>query len=261
MTIPSSKEDPETQLRSKLMRRLAVAGVMILVLLGVLAMLDFLATPEENDSPVFTRPVPVPPKKEITQPVTPAPPPEVPAVSEVSASPPAAATAADVDAPVEPPPKPEVSAQPVLVETPGETRGTAVKAAPSAVPGKTTERKTAPPVVPEGTAAPVSRPVESTALPRQNVESERPLPKPPLASPPPLARLLRGYVVQAGVFANARSAEELHARLVLNGIPSTLEARVQVGPFKTKAEAEAAREKMKALGIEGLLIPPPARRK
>ena len=65
-----------------------------------------------------------------------------------------------------------------------------------------------------------------------------------------------GFAVQAGVFADAQRAEELRAMLTLNGIPSTLEARVQVGPFKTREEAEAARQKLKALGIEGLLLPP-----
>lgn len=40
------------------------------------------------------------------------------------------------------------------------------------------------------------------------------------------------------------------------GIPATIEARVQVGPFKTKTEAEAARSKLTALGIETVLLPP-----
>jgi DedD protein len=42
----------------------------------------------------------------------------------------------------------------------------------------------------------------------------------------------------------------------MNGVPSTLETRVQVGPFKTRQEAEAAQAKLKALGIESLLVPP-----
>ncbi|MBK9444761.1 MAG: SPOR domain-containing protein [Betaproteobacteria bacterium] len=75
-------------------------------------------------------------------------------------------------------------------------------------------------------------------------------------TPPAPPRLFSGFAVQAGVFADAQRAEELRAMLTLNGIPSTLEARVQVGPFKTREEAEAARQKLKALGIEGLLLPP-----
>jgi DedD protein len=58
------------------------------------------------------------------------------------------------------------------------------------------------------------------------------------------------------VFTSSERAEELHARLNMNGVPSTLETRVQVGPFKTRQEAEAAQAKLKALGIESLLVPP-----
>ena len=71
-------EAPETdnnpnEIRSTLIKRLAVAGVLVASLLGMLAFFDYLATaPEEPEAPVFTRPVPVVPKKEVSQPVTPA---------------------------------------------------------------------------------------------------------------------------------------------------------------------------------------------
>jgi len=68
--------------------------------------------------------------------------------------------------------------------------------------------------------------------------------------------LFAGYALQAGVFADPRRAEELHARLTLEGIPSTIEARVQVGPFKSREEAEAAREKLKTLGIDSVMLMP-----
>ena len=68
--------------------------------------------------------------------------------------------------------------------------------------------------------------------------------------------MFSGYALQAGVFSDPRRAEELNARLILEGIPSTIEARVQVGPFKSRAEAEAAREKMKAMGIDAVLLLP-----
>jgi cell division protein FtsN len=68
--------------------------------------------------------------------------------------------------------------------------------------------------------------------------------------------LFSGYALQAGIFSDLRRAEELHAKLTLNGIPSTFEARVNVGPFKRREEAIAAREKMKALGIDSVLLLP-----
>ena len=82
-------------------------------------------------------------------------------------------------------------------------------------------------------------------------------PAPPAtATPPAPPRLFSGYAVQAGVFSDAQRAEELRAKLMLNGIPSTMEARVQVGPFQSREEAESAREKLKALGIDGILLSP-----
>lgn len=68
-----------------------------------------------------------------------------------------------------------------------------------------------------------------------------------------------GYVLQAGVFASHQRAEELLAKLQLNGIPATVESRVQVGPFKTREEADAVRAKLRELGIsEAILVPPRA---
>ena len=55
-------------------------------------------------------------------------------------------------------------------------------------------------------------------------------------------------------------AEELHAKLALSGVPTSLETRVQVGPFKTREEAERAQRKLHELGVETVLVPPKGRR-
>ena len=81
-------------------------------------------------------------------------------------------------------------------------------------------------------------------------------PQPSSQQQPTPPRLFSGFAVQAGVFSDPRRAEELHARLTLEGIPSTIEARVQAGPFKSREEAEAARVKMKALGIDAVMLMP-----
>lgn len=272
----ADKDENETQdveLQGLLAKRLLVAGALVGVLLATLAFFDYLATREEApDPPVFTQPVPVPPKKAMSQPVTPVtdlPPP--PAPTEPVAVPPPAA-------PTETPPAPEVAAKPALPAAPVET--TAPPAAPvKPVPAKPVEAAPAPapappaskpakpveitprpvpqtpPAVPEGTSAPDAPKPSAVVLPKP-VEPAKPALQPVAPAP----RLFSGYVVQAGVFSSTKAAEELHARLTLNGIPSTLEARVQVGPFKNKEEAEAARQKLKALGIEGLMLPPAGRR-
>jgi DedD protein len=78
----------------------------------------------------------------------------------------------------------------------------------------------------------------------------------PPVVPPSVQRLFSGFLLQAGTFTNAQRAEELHAKLTLSGVPSTLETRVQVGPFKTRQEAEAAQEKLRELGIGSVLVAP-----
>lgn len=223
--IPTDASD----IKRKLAWRMGFAGLLIVALLGGLALFDYLGeqSVSEPSAPQFTEPVPVA-KKMATQPVTPAEP--VPGAQPdnnnvsvpESTSPPV-----DKSAPaVEPPPRPEVAAQPVLPHASQPARRPPAASGPAAqlAPGKSAESKA---------AAPVFTPT----------------------------RLFSGYALQAGVFADPRRAEELHARLLLEGIPSTIEARVQAGPFKSKAAAEAAREKMKALGIEAVMLAPKASRR
>jgi DedD protein len=100
---PETDNNPN-EIRSTLIKRLAVAGVLVASLLGMLAFFDYLATaPEEPEAPVFTRPVPVVPKKEVSQPVTPAT--DLP-------EPPTSSTPEPV---IEAPPAPVVEAQPPAI--------------------------------------------------------------------------------------------------------------------------------------------------
>lgn len=228
MTEEGKAAESPVEMRGNLVARLAVAGGLVAVLLAVLAFFDYLASSDEQEAKVYTKPVPVSPKKEVSQPVTPVT--VAPEPQEIEKPAPSAAE----DAPKsEPPPKPEVAARP------------AAPMPEAKLPAKPVSMgHTAPAAAAEAPAAP---------MPASNKASEG-----AATAPQPLTatRLFSGYMLRAGVFNSARRAEELHARLTLNGIPSTLEARVQVGPFKTREEAEAAREKMLSLGIDPVLIPP-----
>jgi cell division septation protein DedD len=77
-------------------------------------------------------------------------------------------------------------------------------------------------------------------------------PAQPVAAPP--APAPSGYVVQFGVFANTQNALQLVERLKQAGIAAQTETRVQLPPFKTKAEAEAALAKMKEKGISAVVV-------
>ena len=271
------------EIKRKLAVRMAIAGAMIIALLGGLALFDSLGRQSGNEpsAPQYTEPVPVA-KKNVTQPVVPA---EAPRdekkAGESNASP---------DKPIpslEAPPRPEVAAQPRL---PGGsanqadasartapasapvTPAPAASRAPASPPSQATQGqlKAAAPAVranetrrpmasaePEGSASPLMPSAPASPLGPESSPRTTGLPGAPSASNAPAPpRLFSGYGVQAGVFADPRRAEELHARLVNAGIASTIESRVQVGPFKTREQAEAARAKLKEMGIEGVLLPP-----
>jgi len=59
--------------------------------------------------------------------------------------------------------------------------------------------------------------------------------------------------VQLGVFASLEHAQALQGKLKEQGIPTTLETRVIVGPFRDRTEADATQKKLNALGIGGLV--------
>ncbi|MCL2076142.1 MAG: SPOR domain-containing protein [Betaproteobacteria bacterium] len=250
--------DHEAEQRNVIVRRLTIAAVLIVGLLGLLFLFDkFSGAPEESGPPPFPDVVPVPQRLPV-QPVTP----PSPEDTERSGSglPFIPDDDDDQSSPTEIPPEPpEIPPSPP--ETPPETPSVqpvpAPEPAPPERPAATTRSPTPRPADPRpvpqlpGVVKP-----EFTA-PEQEPEPQPLQPPPVVRTPPPVPQPPAPvYVVQAGVFANFQRAEEIHAKLTLHGIPSTLETRIQVGPFKTQAEAEAARKKMRELGIEGIVLPP-----
>lgn len=261
-------------LRGKLIGRLAVAGTLVALLLGALAFFDHLASHDDDDDAiVYSRPVPVVPKKPVSQPVTPtenlpAPPAEQPLEPPApEKAPEKPAEKAPEKPPEAPPPAPAPAAQPaapreVMAEPRGGQRPEKRPVAPSAPP----VQKAAPaavlsaplPATPK--VLPDERPLgetgQATAVVRQPTARVIETRQGPAIPPSGLSRLFNGFVLQAGVFNSPQRAEELHAKLTLSGVPSTLETRVQVGPFKSRQEAEAAQAKLRELGIESVLVAP-----
>lgn len=251
----SENETGAQDLRGKLIARLAMAGGLVAVLLGVLAFFDHLANPpEEMEATVFTKPIPVAPRKEVSQPVTP---------TESLPEPPVPIPPEPV---VEPPPPPVVEEQPAVS---AEARpGVRPENRPaSALASNHSKRVTAAPVpapsMPEATSAPNNilppRGAGMPAEPAMARPSGQPLearPTPAVVPPSGASRLFSGFLLQAGVFSSVQRAEELSARLNQSGVHATLETRVQVGPFRTKQEAEAAQAKLKQLGVETIIVPP-----
>ncbi|MBI2312562.1 MAG: SPOR domain-containing protein [Betaproteobacteria bacterium] len=73
-----------------------------------------------------------------------------------------------------------------------------------------------------------------------------------------------GYVVQLGAFSNPANVKQLQERLSANGIKSYTEVlksdkgdrtRVRAGPFSTREAAEKANDKLKKMGLNGIVAP------
>jgi DedD protein len=73
-------------------------------------------------------------------------------------------------------------------------------------------------------------------------------------TPTPTALAPKAFEVQLGVFTDIDNAKQLQAKLAQHGIPSHTETRVQIGPFKSRVEADRAREKLKSLGITAVIL-------
>lgn len=218
-------EDP-AYVRRQLTKRMVLAATMIAVLLGALAVFDHLSHVEEAEEE-YAEPVRVPQVG-----------PSLRSEGKPEEAPPPPAAPAP-----EPPPQPEIPAQPSAVPPP---------AAPVPPPIKPPAGAVRPPAAKPAPAAPVSPP--AVGVPEGTAAPAAPLPAP--APRPVVPRLGAGFLLQAGVFSNHERAEELKAQLLEAGIPASIESRVHVGPFASKKEAEAARAKMKLLGIDALLLPP-----
>lgn len=218
--------DDQALQRTALLRRVAVAGAMITMLIGGLALFDASRKPIEPSPVVSFTPAPAPAPE-------PEPEPEPPAEETVFPTlPPADDAAVDV-APVNledtPPPLPESTARP-------EASPAASAPAPVAPPARA-------PVV-----APAAREPATVAQAPARAIAAKSLARTPAPEP----GAVQGYRLQVGVFSNVANAEEVRTRLAASGIPSQLEVRVHVGPFKTRAEADRARVQLRKLGLDSV---------
>ena len=224
--------------RAALLKRAALAGGLIVALLLGLAWFE-----REQ-----TRPA-APPLAEAPPPLPelPSGAPPMPTAEEVEAS----VAAQGGEAPAGDRAAPELTAAPVVVkpeqredETPPPATG-----APRLVLGGDGTHAPAP-----GKPAPAAEPDAPPAgLAKATPEA------PPAAAPTPApAPIKNGFLVQLGVFSTPGNAQALRDKVAALGIPAHLESRVVVGPFRNRAEADAAREKLRASGLgKGLLVRSP----
>ncbi|MBL8477261.1 MAG: SPOR domain-containing protein [Methyloversatilis sp.] len=244
--VRSDADEQAAEQRSALLRRVVVAGGLIALLIGGLALFDVSRKPAEPLPPPMAGAQPEPSVAEAEPPAEetalPPLPPADEGTSDPGASDDAAAEARTVNLPDTPPPLPEGTARP---EAPAGTAEAEPAPAPAAAAPATPGRLVIGHGEPRPSAATQRAPAQAAA--------RAPVAQPITRTPPPAAAgqgEITGYRVQVGVFSSVANAEDVRAKLALKGIPSQIEARVHVGPFKTRAEADQARAKLRALGMD-----------
>lgn len=225
--------------KKTLLVRIGIAGALIVAMIGALALFEqqqkqpTSAAPESKKSPTAAQsPVTTGAQNQAGGPI-----------AAASGEPPTAPPAKP-DAPAEP----ERSGPPQVAE-PAAT-GKAGLAKPAIDKAASAAEDTHPRLI-------VGRGGEPPSVAKAPAPQSAPA-RPATLESPPLARpaVGSGFLVQVGVFSNLGNAEELRKKLADAGIPAQIEARVQVGPFATQAEASAAQQKLKSIGMEpGMLLP------
>jgi DedD protein len=162
------------------------------------------------------------------QPVT-SPPNEPPAIAALPPPKPIAPPPATAEAPQPPPPPPTVEDSASATPLPHATSG----GKPAPAPRDSARGATPPPSGPAAADKPAAAPAVAAA------------------SLPPAP----GFVIQLGMFTSAENAQALLERLKTQGVPVYTETRVVVGPFRDRAEADAARRKLQAAGVAGVIAP------
>ena len=213
--------DGDEALRRSLLKRVGVAAVLVVALLAALMLFDGQSGRDEQRAAPVARVEP--PVRPIEKPAEPA------AVDEAEeeAGETVAAVPEETETPIS---RPRADERPLTV--PATARNAAMRPAdPVAAAPKPPKPDVARDI------ARVLPPKEAATMP----EASRPIAR--------AVESARQFLVQVGVFGNLANAEELRARLENAGVPAHIEARVRVGPFASREEAERAREKMKEIGV------------
>ena len=269
-------------LKRRLLNRIAIAAVLVVGLLGSLAMFDALYRPAVKSPPPMAV---LTPKEDATpapQPIGKEAAPSIQPTSSAATTTQTVPTSTSAAAPALPAPPPAVAKLPTSVpKAPSEVAPKAIAAAPhAAILPLAGEKPLTRPATARPTIAYPTEPLPPLASPQARPDATRDVPKTPALAVPPPAKAAtiappvvtfapptpfpaprpaiqgegRFFALQMGVFSNMTNAEDMRAKLELHGIPTTVETRIHVGPFKTRAEADAARVKLRELGLDGGLL-------
>lgn len=237
--------DEQNEIKKRAIRRVIVASVLVAAAIAGLTVL----TRYKSEAPVTrtTAPGTVLPPVAQPEPAAPAPeemtaPPTTPPEQEAQPAtpPPPPPEVVNAPAPVAPAGLAPKTAKPIPIR-PGTEAETSARPAPakSVAPQTLTSTRAAQEMQPAQPAkASAEKPVDKAEAPAKAAE---PAPK--------------GYTVQLGVFSNPANALQLQEKLTQNGIKSYTETKLHVGPFQSKAEADQALAKIRAMGVSAVVVP------
>jgi cell division septation protein DedD len=191
-----------------------------------------------------------------------------PAATQAAAAPAQAPAASKASAPAPSKAAPP-SAEPTAAARPASA--TASKAAASSpTPGKAAA--STPSSRTSATASPTA-PAASTPAPRREAASRASAPakaKAPATAasdtPAPTVGTAAGYYINVGLFAEEANARKTQARLLNEGLPAFRQElnnakgrriRVRVGPYDSRAQADAAAESIRAMALEAVVFKQP----
>ena len=113
----------------------------------------------------------------------------------------------------------------------------------------------------EAPTPPLPAPAASPPAPVQKTSAAKVKDKPKAAA----TTAAKHYAINVGLFANNTNARNTHTKLRDAGLPASLQeletakgerTRVRVGPFNSRAEAEAAAKKIRSLQLEAVIVQP-----
>jgi cell division septation protein DedD len=122
--------------------------------------------------------------------------------------------------------------------------------------------------VPSAPAAPIAvvktaptKPKDAKASPSKT----KPAPEKTVATPKPAAQQQARFYANVGLFADSNNALNAYVKLTDAGLPALKQefntskgkrTRVRVGPYDTETQTQTAIEKVRALGLEAIILRP-----
>ncbi|POZ62741.1 SPOR domain-containing protein [Chromobacterium alticapitis] len=255
----------ESELSGKLKKRLWIAGGLVAVAVAAIPLMDALTKPKVEMSSEAPTPSSGKIVKAASSPASGAITlPKAASAPAMQSSEPIAQTGAPAAPAENRPQSPDLSKTPAVANQQPSHSGAPHRATPADAhsAGKTAAAEQAPakaaPSRPENAPARSAPPAAQAAPPSMDqapsakvAPAPAPMTMPAAKAEPPGSSV--GYQVQLGLFASMGNAQKLVRDLQKHGIAAHTITRVQIGPFKNRAEAEDTMKKLRELGYAPLL--------